>query len=64
MPSLLTGAGPLADLIASLTKAEREGTLRERIRFLCRSSLLVVDEILSWKMKMLSPLHAWEEVLP
>lgn len=36
---------PLADLIASLTKAEREGTLRERIRFLCRSSLLVVDEI-------------------
>lgn len=36
---------PLADLIASLTKAEREGTLREKIRFLCRSSLLVVDEI-------------------
>ncbi|PJG45771.1 hypothetical protein CAF53_24110 [Sphingobium sp. LB126] len=36
---------PLADLIASLTKAEREGTLRERIRFLCRSALLVVDEI-------------------
>ena len=36
---------PLADLIASLTQAEREGTLRERIRFLCRSSLLVVDEI-------------------
>ncbi|NWK94662.1 AAA family ATPase, partial [Sphingobium lactosutens] len=36
---------PLADLIASLAKAEREGTLRERIRFLCRSSLLVVDEI-------------------
>ncbi|RYM02951.1 ATP-binding protein, partial [Sphingobium cupriresistens] len=34
---------PLADLIASLTKAEREGTLREKIRFLCRSSLLVVD---------------------
>nr|WP_278374432.1 IS21-like element helper ATPase IstB [Sphingobium xenophagum] len=36
---------PLADLIAALAKAEREGTLRERIRFLCRSSLLVVDEI-------------------
>ncbi|MEC7933072.1 MAG: ATP-binding protein, partial [Pseudomonadota bacterium] len=36
---------PLADLIAALAKAEREGSLRERIRFLCRSSLLVVDEI-------------------
>jgi len=35
----------LADLIASLSKAEREGTLRERIRYLCRASLLVVDEI-------------------
>ena len=28
-----------------LAKAEREGTLRERIRFFCRASLLVVDEI-------------------
>ncbi len=36
---------PLADLVAPLAKAEREGTLRERIRFLCRASLLVVDEI-------------------
>ncbi|MEA3388824.1 MAG: IS21-like element helper ATPase IstB, partial [Pseudomonadota bacterium] len=36
---------PLADLIAQLTKAEREGTLREKIRFLARASLLVVDEI-------------------
>jgi DNA replication protein DnaC len=36
---------PLADLAAILAKAECEGTLRERIRFLCRSSLLVVDEI-------------------
>jgi DNA replication protein DnaC len=36
---------PLADLVAILAKAEREGTLREKIRFLCRSSLLVVDEI-------------------
>ena len=35
----------LADLVAQLAKAEREGTLRERIRFLCRASLLVVDEI-------------------
>ena len=35
----------LADLIASLAKAEREGTLRERIRYLCRAALLVVDEI-------------------
>ena len=36
---------PLADIVASLAKAEREGTLREHIRFLCRASLLVVDEI-------------------
>lgn len=36
---------PLADLIAQLVKAEREGSLRERIRFLTRASLLVVDEI-------------------
>ena len=35
----------LADLVAQLAKAEREVTLRERIRFLCRASLLVVDEI-------------------
>jgi DNA replication protein DnaC len=35
----------LAELIGSLAKAEREGTLRERIRFLCRPQLLVVDEI-------------------
>jgi len=31
---------PLADLVAILAKAEREGTLREKIRFLCRCSLL------------------------
>lgn len=36
---------PLADLVAALAKAEREGTLRERIRYLCRAALLVVDEI-------------------
>ncbi len=35
----------LADLIGSLAKAERDGTLRERIRYLARASLLVVDEI-------------------
>lgn len=35
----------LADLVGALAKAEREGTLRERIRFFCRFSLLVVDEI-------------------
>src|SRR5262249_46284355 len=35
----------LADIISALTKAEREGQLRERIRFLCRTSLLIVDEI-------------------
>jgi len=37
--------GTLADLIASLAKAEREGTLRERIRFLSAFALLIVDEI-------------------
>lgn len=35
----------LADIIASLAKAEREGQLRERIRFLARTALLIVDEI-------------------
>jgi DNA replication protein DnaC len=35
----------LADIVGSLAKAEREGTLRERIRFLCRPQLLVIDEI-------------------
>jgi DNA replication protein DnaC len=35
----------LADIIASLAKAEREGSLRERIRYLCRAALLIVDEI-------------------
>jgi transposase/DNA replication protein DnaC len=36
---------PLADIVGSLARAEREGSLRERIRFLCRASLLIVDEI-------------------
>lgn len=35
----------LADIVSTLTKAEREGQLRERIRFLCRTALLIVDEI-------------------
>ena len=35
----------LADIIASLAKAEKEGTLRERMRYLCRAALLVVNEI-------------------
>jgi DNA replication protein DnaC len=35
----------LAELVASMTKAEREGNLRERVRFLARNSLLIVDEI-------------------
>jgi DNA replication protein DnaC len=35
----------LAEIVASLAKAEREGQLRERIRFLSRAALLVVDEI-------------------
>jgi DNA replication protein DnaC len=35
----------LAELIASLTRAEREQALRERVRYLSRHSLLIVDEI-------------------
>jgi len=35
----------LADLIASLSRAEREHTLRERVRYLSRQRLLIVDEI-------------------
>jgi DNA replication protein DnaC len=37
--------GSLADIVATLAKAEREGTLREKIRFFCRFALLIVDEI-------------------
>jgi len=44
---------PLADIIEprsspdidSLAKADREGRLRERIRYLCRTQLLIIDEI-------------------
>src|SRR4051794_37441552 len=36
---------PLADIIDSLTRADREGRLRERIRSLCRAQLLIIDEI-------------------
>ena len=35
----------LAELVDSLRKAEREGKLRERVRFLARYSVLIVDEI-------------------
>jgi DNA replication protein DnaC len=35
----------LAELIGSLSRAEREGRLQEKIRFFCRWSLLVIDEI-------------------
>jgi DNA replication protein DnaC len=34
-----------ADIVTSSAKAEREGTLHERLRFLARASLLVIDEI-------------------
>jgi DNA replication protein DnaC len=36
---------PLSDLVSALAKAEREGILRDKIRFFCRFSLLIVDEI-------------------
>ena len=35
----------LAELVASMVKAEREGSLRERVRFLSRNSVLIIDEI-------------------
>jgi DNA replication protein DnaC len=35
----------LADLVGALARAERETTLREKIRFYCRFALLIVDEI-------------------
>lgn len=35
----------LADIVAGLSKAERDGQLREKIRYYCRSALLIVDEI-------------------
>ena len=35
----------LADLVTVLARAERDGSLRERLRFLCRPQLLIVDEI-------------------
>jgi DNA replication protein DnaC len=35
----------LADLVSSLAKAEREGQLRERLRFYARNALLIIDEI-------------------
>lgn len=35
----------LAELVDSLRKAEREGRLRERVKFLSRYSLLIVDEV-------------------
>ena len=35
----------LADIISSLQKAQREGRLSERIRFLSRASVLIIDEI-------------------
>ena len=35
----------LADLAAALARAERDGSVRERLRFLCRPQLLIADEI-------------------
>ena len=35
----------LADLVAALAQAEREGRLHDKIRFFCRAALLIVDEI-------------------
>jgi DNA replication protein DnaC len=35
----------LPDIVGALARAEREGQLRERIRWFCRFALLIVDEI-------------------
>jgi DNA replication protein DnaC len=35
----------LAEIVNSMAKAEREGNLAQRVRFLARNSLLIVDEI-------------------
>lgn len=35
----------LGELVSALSKAEREGQLRERIKFFARNALLIVDEI-------------------
>jgi len=35
----------LGELVSALAKAEREGQLRERIRFYARNALLIIDEI-------------------
>lgn len=37
--------GTLAEIVASMVKAEREGNLAQRVRFLARNSLLIVDEM-------------------
>src|SRR6202049_254918 len=37
--------GSLADIVGALAKAEREGSLRQKIRFYGRFALLIVDEI-------------------
>ncbi len=37
--------GTLAEIVASMVKAEREGNLAQRVRFLARNSPLFVDEI-------------------
>jgi len=37
--------GNLAEIIASLEKAEREGSLHNRIKFLTRNALMIIDEI-------------------
>lgn len=37
--------GTLAEIVASMAKAEREGNLTQRVRYLARNSLLIVDEI-------------------
>ena len=36
---------PLADIIDNLARADREGRLREHIRYLCRAQLLIIDSL-------------------
>ncbi len=53
----------LADIIAALAKAEREGRLRDKLRFFCRAALLIVDEI-GYLPVTLPPGHSTSLSLP
>jgi hypothetical protein len=58
---IIKGAnGPSNATYRRLAPSEREGTLRERVRFLARNSLLIVDEIGCLPIGI----NSWQSVLP